>query len=191
MTRPEVAPLNLPIRAAAASRRPLRSSVPVTSITMMKMAMLRFATKVLPSVSSRVTGPRPPTSAVTTAATRMTRMESSFSAKPAMTMTMPSSFSSSIIAFLYTYIFPASYRAPAACGSEGRRGKAVCRKDEKGEEPAQRRTKAASRAENAATVIHSGTRRRRRWAAMSHCSSTPEALRGTTVVEAGTAASLP
>ena len=42
-----------------------------------------------------------------------------------------------------------------------------------------------------AAVIHSGTRRRRRWAAMSHCSSTPEDLRGTTVVEAGTAASLP
>ena len=59
---------------------------------MMKMSMERFATKLLPMVERNVTGSMPATRAVATAATMMMRIESSLSAKPTTTITMPRSF---------------------------------------------------------------------------------------------------
>ena len=88
---PALALFTFCMRAAAACFRPLRSSVPVTTMTMMKMGMLRLLTKLLPRVSRNSIGLSPPARAVATAATMMTRMESSFRAKPTTKMTMPMS----------------------------------------------------------------------------------------------------
>ena len=92
---PAEAFLSLRMSAAAAWRRPLRSRVPVITNVMMKMHMLRLETKLSPRVSRNATGSMPPTTAVATAATMMMRMESSLSAKPATTMTIPRSLISS------------------------------------------------------------------------------------------------
>ena len=59
---------------------------------MMKMSMERLETKLLPIVERNVTGSMPATRAVATAATMMMRIESSLSAKPTTTITMPRSF---------------------------------------------------------------------------------------------------
>ena len=88
---PGVAFLTLPMSCAAAVFRPLRSRVPVTSSTMMKIAMLRFETNEVPSVVRKPSAPMPPTSAVTTAATMMIRIASSLRAKPTITITIPKS----------------------------------------------------------------------------------------------------
>ena len=93
---PAVAPLNLFMSAAAACLRPFRSSVPVITKVMMNTHMLRLETKLEPMVSRNETGAMPATRAVTTAATMITRMESSLQAKPTTTMTMPSSLRSSM-----------------------------------------------------------------------------------------------
>lgn len=61
----------------------------------MNVHMLRFETKLDPSVSKKVTRSMPLTSAVTMAAAMMIRIESIFITKPAMTITMPKSFSKS------------------------------------------------------------------------------------------------
>ena len=95
MTTPAVAFLNFVIRSLAACFKPLRSSVPVTRKTMTKVHMLRLETKLEPSVSSSVTRSMPLTSAVTTAAAMMIRMESIFITNPTMTMTIPRSFNNS------------------------------------------------------------------------------------------------
>ena len=91
MMMPGVAPLALPISAAAACFRPLRSSVPVTSRMMMNSATLRFETNDSPSVVRKPSIPRLPSSAVTMAARNTMRIESSRRAKPTMTTAMPNS----------------------------------------------------------------------------------------------------
>ena len=100
-SRPAVALFTFFIRSAAASRRPLASRTPVTSRIIMKIAMLRFATKLVPSASRRPSIPRPPASAVVTAAKKIIRMESSFSANPSTTIRTP-------INFIYSIDFPPS-----------------------------------------------------------------------------------
>ena len=89
ITIPGVAFFTLPISCAAAVFRPLRSNVPVTSNTMMKIAMLRFETNDVPNVVRKPSTPMPPTSAVTKAATIMIRIASSLRAKPTITITIP------------------------------------------------------------------------------------------------------
>ena len=88
--------MSLRMSAAAACRSPLRSRVPVSTNVMMKMHMLRFETKLSPSVFRNATGSIPPTTAVAMAATMMMRIESSLSAKPTTTMTIPRSLRSSV-----------------------------------------------------------------------------------------------
>ena len=95
ITMPAVAFLKWVIRWLAACLSPFRSNVPVTRNTMMNVHMLRFETKLDPSVSKKVTRSMPLTSAVTMAAAMMIRIESIFITKPTMTITMPKSFSKS------------------------------------------------------------------------------------------------
>ena len=64
----------------------------ITTITMMNMSMLRLSTKLWPSVWKNVSGSSPATSAVATAATMITRIESSLHAKPTTMITIPMSF---------------------------------------------------------------------------------------------------
>ena len=89
MTMPGVACFALPISAAAASFKPLRSNVPTTSRMMMNTAMLLLLTNDEPSVARNPSTPMPPTRAVTIAAAKMMRIASSFSAKPTITINMP------------------------------------------------------------------------------------------------------
>ena len=99
---PAVALFTFLIRSAAASRRPFASSTPVTSRIIIKIAMLRFATKFVPSVSRSPSIPRPPARAVVTAAKKIIRMESSFSANPSTTIRTP-------ISLIYSIDFPPSF----------------------------------------------------------------------------------
>jgi hypothetical protein len=96
ITAPAEALLTLPINAEAAFLKPLRSRVPVTNMIKMKIAMLRFATKVDPRVSSKPPTPKLPTNAVTIAATMIIKIESSFKAKPTITTKTPNNLIKSI-----------------------------------------------------------------------------------------------
>ena len=87
---PGVAFFTLPMSCAAAIFKPFRSNVPVTSNTMMNIAMLRFDTNDVPNVVRNPSTPMPPTSAVATADTMMIRIASSLRANPMITMTIPS-----------------------------------------------------------------------------------------------------
>ena len=87
---PEVRPLILRIRSAAASFKPLRSRVPVRIIRMMVISWLRLETKLVPMISSRSTTLMLPAIAVTTAETKMMAIGSSLMAKPTITTSTPS-----------------------------------------------------------------------------------------------------
>ena len=99
-TIPAEAPLNFFINAAAACFKPFLSNVPVTTNTIIKVHILRFATKLEPSVSKKVTKSIPPTRAVTTAATIMIKIESIFNTNPMITIKIPNSLSNSIFSIL-------------------------------------------------------------------------------------------
>ena len=81
---------------------------------MMKMHMLRLDTKLVPRVSKNEPTSIPPTTAVTTAATMMMRMESSFIAKPMITMAIPRSLSSSM-GSMFAPPFAYGSKVPGAC----------------------------------------------------------------------------
>ena len=77
------------ISEAADSFKPLRSSVPVANIIMIKIAIPRLLTKLVPKVSNIPSIPKPPVNAVTISATITIKIESNFSAKPIMTIKTP------------------------------------------------------------------------------------------------------
>ena len=95
------------IKLAAACFKPFLSRVPVTTITITNTHILRLATKLDPSVSKKVTGSIPATSAVTIAAIIIIKIESNFNTNPITTIRMPNNFNNSII---FHSLFHISYR---------------------------------------------------------------------------------
>ena len=76
-------------------------------MTITNTHILRLATKLDPSVSKKVTGSIPATSAVTIAAIIIIKIESSFNTNPITTIRIPNNFNNSII---FHSLFHISYR---------------------------------------------------------------------------------
>ena len=76
-------------------------------MTITNTHILRLATKLDPSVSKKVTGSIPATSAVTIAAIIIIKIESNFNTNPITTIRIPNNFNNSI---LFHSLFHISYR---------------------------------------------------------------------------------
>ena len=96
ITAPADAFFIFPINLAADSFKPFRSNVPVTNMIKIKIAIERFETKLVPSVFNKPSTPRPPVIAVTTAATKIIKIESNFNAKPIITIKIPINLTNSM-----------------------------------------------------------------------------------------------
>ena len=92
--------LNRLINVAADSFKPFLSKVPVANIIIIKIAIPRLFTKVVPSVSSIDVKPSPPVKAVTIKATITIKIASNFNAKPTMTINTPNKGNKSIKSLL-------------------------------------------------------------------------------------------